>query len=411
MQLDGEIYRIQGVDVREICAEFGLPLYVYDAEAIRRQVEKFRSAFSAYDLRIKYAAKALSNINILRFMHRLGTGLDAVSIHEVHLGLRAGFEPGDILFTPNCVGFDEIVAAVELGVAVNLENLPNLREFGRKYGSSVPCCIRLNPHVAVEEDAEKVAEWHRRSKFGIAISQLDELEQVVRDYDIRVNGIHIHSSSVILDADVFIKGAEIVLDVARRFPNVEFIDLGGGINVPFRPGEVTIDIAALARDLKPSFDRFCAEYGRQVQLWLEPGRFLVSDCGTLLVRTNVVKFNGYVDIVGVDSGFNHLLRPKLYDAYHHIINVSNPNGSPRTYTVVGYICESDDFARDREIAEVRAGDVLAIQNAGAYGMSMASNYNMRFRPAEVFVIDGAAKLIRHRETMADLLSTQIDLET
>lgn len=403
-------YKLQGVAITEICREFGTPLYLYDTEKISRQIALFREAFSGIDLKIKYAAKALTNLNILRFMQSKGTGLDTVSVQEIHMGLKAGFQPQEILFTPNCVAFSEIKEAVEMGTAINIENIPNLEKFGKEYGHRVPCCIRLNPFIASEQDSEKVKQWHDQSKFGIAINQLEEVHKVTEKYNIHINGIHIHSSSVIMSPEVFLKGAETVFNIARQFKALEYIDFGGGIKVAHKPDDPVIDVMELGSKLRPVFKKFCHEYGRKLQLWFEPGRFLVSDSGYLLARAVLVKSNGAKYFVGVDSGFNHLIRPMMYGAYHDIINISNPGGEEKTYTVVGNICEIDNFGVDRTLNEVREGDIIAIKNAGAYGFSMASNYNSRFKPAEVMIIHGKAKLIRKRDTLVDLLKNQVGID-
>ncbi len=410
MKLSDGAWSIQGVNLLDACRRFGTPLYVYDAEVIARQVARFRRAFEGLDPRILYAVKALSNLAILRLMRRLGTGLDTVSIGEVHMGLRAGFEPAEIQFTPNCEAFEEVEEAVGLGVGINLESLPSLERFGRRFGGRVGCSIRLNPHVAAERNAEKVADWFASTKFGMALSQLDAAQELARRHGVRIDGIHIHSSSQILDAEVFRRGAEVVFEVARRFERVQRIDFGGGIRVPTRAGEEVIDIDELGRCLKGPYEALCADLGRRIELLFEPGRFLVSECGSLLVGVNLVKSNGVKDFVGVDSGFNHLVRPKLYDAWHEIQNLSNPGGERRRYTVVGTMCEVDELGRDRDLEEVRPGDVLAIRNAGAYGYSMASNYNARPRPAEVLILDGEPRLIRRRETLEDLLRGQVEIE-
>lgn len=407
MELVNNEYMISGVSVSELVERFGTPLYVYDAQILHKQYHKLYNAFPGVKVKLNYACKALPNPTIMREFKELGSGLDAVSIQEVMLALKAGFDPENILYTPNCVSLEEIKMAVELKVRINIDNLSILEQFGNLYGSSVPVCIRLNPHIMAGGNAH-ISVGHIDSKFGISIHQVRHIKRIVENYQIEVEGLHMHTGSDILDADVFLTGAELLFDAANEFPNLQYMDFGSGFKVAYKPDEVVTDIEIIGAKIAKRFKAFCKSYGRELELWFEPGKFLVSEAGYFLAKTNVVKQTTSTTFVGVDSGFNHLMRPKLYDAYHHILNLSNPNGNPRIYSVVGYICETDTFAWDRRIAEVREGDILCFLNAGAYSMSMASNYNSRFRPAEVLIKDGKAQLIRRRETFEDLLATWVD---
>jgi diaminopimelate decarboxylase len=338
-------------------------------------------------------------------MKKAGTGVDAVSIEEVHLCLHAGFEPQEIMYTPNCVDFTEIQEAVELGVMINIDNIPMLEHFGTTYGKSIPLCIRLNPHILAGGNA-KISVGHIDSKFGISILQLKHVLKVVEAYDLQVIGLHVHTGSDILDADVFLKGAEILFEAAKEFEDLTFLDFGGGFKVGYKTGDVTTDIMDVGKKVSQAFQVFCEEYGRELEIWFEPGKFLVSECGYLLVTATVVKPTPATTFVGVNSGLNHLIRPMMYDAYHEVINISKLTGPERVYTIVGYICETDTIAADRKLKEVKEGDILAIKNAGAYGFSMSSNYNSRLRPPEILLLKGKAQLIRKRETFEDLLRNQ-----
>ncbi|WP_194775049.1 diaminopimelate decarboxylase [Pararhodonellum marinum] len=401
-------FEIQGVALLDIAKKFGTPLYVYDGQKILDQVALLKQAFNTVDLRIKYATKALSNLNILKLMRKSGAGVDAVSIEEVHLCLHAGYQPEEIMYTPNCVAFDEIQQAVKLGVMINIDNIPMLEHFGTYYGQEIPICIRLNPHILAGGNA-KISVGHIDSKFGISVLQLKHVLKIVEAYQLNVTGLHIHTGSDILDATVFLKGAEIVFDAAREFKDLQFLDFGGGFKVGYKPGDVTTDIMDVGQKVSEAFKAFCEEYGRNLELWFEPGKFLVSEAGYLLVKANVVKSTPASTFVGVDSGLNHLIRPMMYDAYHGVVNLSQTEGPERVYTIVGYICETDTIAADRKLKEIKEGDVLAIKNAGAYGFSMSSNYNSRLRPAEVLVLDGKAHLIRERESFEDILRHQVDI--
>lgn len=409
MKLSKGRYQVDGVDLLDVAEEYGTPLYVYDASKIVSKYHQLKDAFKGVDVKIKYACKALTNINILKLLLKEGSGLDTVSIQEAKIGLKAGFDAKDILFTPNSVGFDEIMEAVELGLTINIDELSILEQFGDTYGNSVPCCIRLNPHIMAGGNSH-ISVGHIDSKFGISIHQVPHIQRIVKNYNIKVNGLHMHTGSDILDADVFLRGADLLYEAAREFKDLEFMDFGSGFKVKYKEGDVTTDIEDIGKKISKSFKSFCKSYGRDLELWFEPGKFLVSESGYFLVKVNVVKQTTSTVFAGVNSGQNHLLRPMLYDAYHHITNLSHTKGSQRIYSVVGYICESDTLGYDRKLHEVKRGDVLAISNAGAYAFSMSSNYNSRLRPAEVLIHNGEAKLIRKREELDDLLKNQVELE-
>lgn len=409
MELSNGNYQIDGVSLLDLCKEYGTPLYVYDANIIERQYNRLINAFGNIKVDIHYACKALNNINVLKFVKKLGGSLDTVSIQEVQIGLKAGFAPKDILYTPNCVSIDEIKAAVELGVNINIDNLSILEQFGNIYRNTYPVCVRINPHIMAGGN-QKISTGHIDSKFGISIYQLRHLERVVKSTKLKVVGLHMHTGSDILDAEVFLRGADILFDAAQNFKDLEYLDFGSGFKVKYHENDNTTNIEDLGEKISESFKAFCKDYGKELTLVFEPGKFIVSECGYLLVKTNVIKQTTATVFAGVDSGQNHLIRPMMYDAYHHITNISNPSGTERIYTVVGYICETDTFGWDRKLNEVREGDILALHNAGAYGHTMSSNYNSRFRPAEVLIYNGKANLIRRRETLEDLLSTQIEVE-
>lgn len=388
--------------------QFGTPVYIYEAEKIAEQYKKLTSAFTETNARFFYACKALTNINILKYVEKLGANIDCVSIHEVRIAIKAGFAPDRIMFTPNCVDFEEIEAGKDLGVHINIDNIPMLEKFGNKYGSSYPICIRLNPHIMAGGNY-KISTGHIDSKFGISIHQLRHVERVVDSTKLNVVGLHMHTGSEIKDINVFIQGLDVMLDIAKRFPNLEFIDLGSGFKVPYKSEDMETDVNELGARVSKIFNEYEKEIGRSLEVWFEPGKYLVSECGYFVVKANVIKTTTATVFVGVDSGFNHLIRPMFYDAYHYIQNISNPTGPERIYTVVGNICETDTFAWDRKLNEVREDDLLAFSNAGAYGFEMSSNFNSRLKPAEVLFVEGEMHLIRKRDTFDDLLKNQVEV--
>ena len=423
--------KIQGVDLNELAKKLGTPLYAYDAEKIKERINYFKSCYSGINLKVKYAVKSLSNINILKLMKKEGLGIDTVTVQEIHLGLKAGFTPDQIVFTPNIVDFEHIKEAVSLGVSINIENLSNLEKFGKEYGNSVPCCIRLNPNILFEIekrevegidrsninkehynkiDKDRMSVWHNQSKFGISLTQFKELMNIIHEYSITIEGLHIHASHVIMNSEMFMKNAQVMFDLSKHFPHIKYFDFGGGIMVPHKPDDEVVEIDKLGSEFKPFYDKFCEESGKNFEIWFEPGRFLVSEAGYFLAKAEILKTNGSFDFVGVNTGFHHLIRPMMYDAYHEIINISNPNGKLKKYTVVGNLCEIDNIGKDRMLNEVSEGDILMIKNAGAYGFSMASNYNSNFRPAEVLIINGKAKLIRKQESYNDLMKNLLEIE-
>ncbi|MDI3318266.1 diaminopimelate decarboxylase [Pinibacter soli] len=392
----------------QLANQFGTPLYVYHAEKIKEQYNKLNSAFKDVNARFFYACKALSNINVLKYVESIGASLDCVSINEVKLGLKAGFTPDRILFTPNCVDFEEVVEGKELGVHLNIDNISILEKFGTRFGNSYPICIRFNPHI-MGGGNYKISTGHIDSKFGISIHQMRHIERVVKSTKLNVRGIHMHTGSDIKDVNVFLQGLEIMFELATHFPELEFIDLGSGFKVPYQEGDVQTDINLLGKKVAEAFHAYENETGKKIQVWFEPGKFLVSESGYFVVKANVIKQTTATVFVGVNSGFNHLIRPMFYDAYHRIENITNPNGHERIYTVVGNICETDTFAWDRALNEVREGDFLVFYNAGAYGFEMSSNFNSRLKPAEVMVKDGEAILIRKRDVFEDLMKNQIEV--
>ncbi len=410
MVFNDNVYSIGGIPVKELAQEYGTPLYVYDGEKIISQYNRLYNAFEGVDLKIKYACKALTNINILKLLKKRTTaGIDTVSINEVKLALQVGFEPQDIIYTPNCVAFSEVEEAIQLGVRINIDNLNYLEEIGKKYGANQPVCIRINPHIQAGGNAN-IQVGHIGSKFGVSYLQFDDILKVVKKYNVTIEGLHIHTGSDILDSEVFLMGAKVLFDAAHNFPDLKFMDFGSGFKVAYKEDGPVTDIQEVGRKMSEAFQKFCKSYGRDLEIWFEPGKFLVSESGSLVTTCNLIKKTPACSFIGIDTGFNHLIRPMFYDAYHSIVNISNPLGQKKVYDIVGNICETDTFAQDREMHETKTGDIIVFKNAGAYGFEMSSNFNSRLKPAEVLILDGKASLIRRRQVYEDLLRDQIELE-
>jgi diaminopimelate decarboxylase len=390
----------------DVARKFGSPVYIYHAETIAAQYEKLTKAFAEAPATFFYASKALTNLNVLKYIRSIGCNIDCSSVNEVQIAIKAGFEPANILYTSNNIAFEEIEQAAGYGVNINIDSISNLRKFGQKFGHSYPVGIRLRPDIMAGGNL-KISTGHQDSKFGIPIDQLELVQDLVHEHNIFINGLHIHTGSEIQDVEVFMKGIELLYKLSEKFPELRFLDLGGGFKVAYKEGDTGTDINLLGKKITEAHKTFEAKSGRKLELWFEPGKFIVSDCGYFVCRVNVIKTTSAKEFVGVDSGLNHLIRPMFYDAYHRIANLSNPHGKLKPYTIVGNICETDTFATDRMINEIREGDYLVFYNAGAYGFEMASNYNARFKPAEVLIENNEARLIRSRDTLDDLLRNQV----
>ena len=391
-----------------IANQYGTPVYVYHAEKITEQYQKLKQAFQHSPTRFFYASKALTNINILKHLRTLGCDIDCSSINEVKLALHAGYDPLNVLYTSNGIAFSEIEEAVSFGVNVNIDSLSNLEKFGKKYGHSYPVGIRLRPNIMAGGNL-KISTGHEKSKFGIPIEQLDQILALVSQNNIFIQGLHVHTGSEIKDVSVFMKVADIFFDLVPHFPEVSFLDLGGGFKVPYKEEEIGTNVPELGAKVAAFIQKLKETYHRNFEAWFEPGKFIVSECGYFITEVNVMKQSGATVFAGVNSGFNHLIRPMFYDSYHRIENISNPDEAKHPYTIVGNICETDTFAWDRPISEIREGDLLVFYNAGAYGFEMGSNYNSRFKPAQVLVRNGEAHLIGKRDVFEDLLKNQVEL--
>lgn len=399
-------YTIDGVSISEITDKYQCPLYIYSTATIKKQYDTLMAAFRKIpQVKANYACKALTNLNIIKYVNSLGAGIDAVSIEEIRLAIEAGCSPADISYTPSGVSWEEIEEAVQLGVLVNVDNLSTLQKMGERFIKSVDISIRINPDIMAGGNAN-ISVGHEKSKFGIPYIQLDKITELIATYDLNIVGLHMHTGSDILNTDDFVLGARRLLDVGLSLPHLSHINFGSGFKVRYKENDLYTDMEKVGEKMATILHAFYKEYGREIGCVFEPGKYLVSESGFFVTKVNAIKHTPRTSFVHLDSGLNHLIRPMFYGSYHHITNLSNPEGEEQIYDVVGYICETDTFAKDRPLPEVREGDLIAFHNAGAYCYSMASNYNSRLRPAEVIVHEGKAHLARERETFVDLTRGQ-----
>ncbi|MDT0630983.1 diaminopimelate decarboxylase [Rubrivirga litoralis] len=389
--------------LREAAERFGTPTYVYAEATVHERCRALRDALDGLPTRLLYALKANPTPALLRVIADEGFGFDAVSLGEVALLRALGVDASRILFTTTSTTDAELDAAAEAGVLPNLDDAERVAAFGDRHpGAEV--CVRFNPGVGAGHHRHVVT-GGAASKFGVALGQAEAVAEAAARRGLRVVGVHQHVGSGVRSAAELWPAVDALLGVVGHFPDLRFVDGGGGMGVAYRPGEAGFEPAALRDHVaRPALDRLARAGRGDVDVWFEPGRYLVAEAGVLLTRVHTLKDTGERVFAGTDSGFNHLLRPALYDAYHALVNLSNPGGPPRPYDVAGNVCESGDlFARGREVPEIRRGDLLAVLDAGAYGASMGSTYNLRPPPATVVLRpDGTLDLVRPRRTPEDV---------
>ena len=394
--------------LKEAALKFGTPIYLYDLKIIENQFDKLNKELSVLEnYKIHFAAKSLSNISILKFIKNMGAGLDAVSIEEVMIGLKCGFNKDKILYTPNGVSFEEIKQVFKLGVKINLDSIESVKDFVNQFGNR-SITVRINPGIYAGGN-DNVSVGHSESKFGIPEERINELLDMEKKGRVKITGLHIHTGSDITKNNQFKEGIMKIFSIARDFRNIESIDLGGGIKIPYFKDDTSTNLNDYVKEVSKELKKFESEFNKKLKLIFEPGKFLVSDCGFFITKVNYIKSTKTKDFLQVDSGFNHLLRPTLYGSHHEIINLSNPAGKKKEYDVVGYICEKDTFAEKRKMSETSIGDLICFKNAGAYGFNMSSNYNSRLKPAEVCIYNNKILKIREAQSLKDLLIGQIDI--
>jgi len=417
---DNKLY-IGGISVDELASNYGSPLYVYDESIIHEKIKIFKEAFTEIDnLKIYYAVKANSNINILKIFKNENIGFDAVSPEEVELALRIGYKKDDILFSGNNLTKNEMRKIYESGIIVNLDSLSQIETFGQlvkelKFKEKVPVSIRINPDVGGRNHPETIT-GGPNSKFGIYYDKVSDALKLAEKNNLVIEQINSHIGSGILEADMYMLAFNMVLETAEKIPGLKQINLGGGFGVKYHPKEKSMDFTLLGKEVNAVWRDFCSDYGSVPVLSFEPGRFLIAEAGYLLAEVTSFNATPTYHFVGINTGFNHLIRPMAYGSYHPIYNGSNVagDGSIDSVIIAGNLCESKDIftvkkgvLEPRDMHTFNIGDIVVIAVTGAYGYSMASNYNLRTKPPEVLINNGKAVLIRERETLDYLLKGQI----
>ncbi|MFC1691407.1 diaminopimelate decarboxylase [Nanoarchaeota archaeon] len=412
MQIKSNKLILGGVSAEQLIKDFGSPLYVYEGDVIRDRINQLKSCIKWPKTDLHYACKANTNIHIMKILRKEGSYIDAVSPGEVQLALESSYDSKHILFTGNNASDEDLNFCIKNHVLVNLGSINQIHRYGKlakNKKTAKKVSIRINPDVGAGHHGHCIT-GGPDSKFGVYYNEIEEAQKTAKKYGLEIIGIHSHIGSGILDTETWLMAMDVVLGVAKKVKGLSFIDFGGGIGVPYKPEEKSLNLNEFGKAVTKKFSEFCKEYGKDLRLKLEPGRFLVCESGYLLCTVTNTKKTPAHKFAGTDTGFNHLVRPAMYGSYHEIYNASNSKGAKEKIVIAGNICESGDiFTQDehgpvgRSLPKIKEGDILAIANAGAYGYSMASNYNTRPLPAEVLVSKGKARVIRKRQKVEDLM--------
>ena len=394
---------------RELIEKYGSPLYVYNESILRQRCREMVSLVSYPNFTVNYSCKANTNLELLKIIHEEGLHADAISPGEVHILLNAGYRPNEIFYISNNISREEMLYVIQQGILISVDSLSQLKQLGEiNPGGRV--AVRLNPGIGVGHH-KKVITAGEDTKFGINLEYIPEIKDIAKEYNLKIIGVNQHLGSLFMDGDIFIEGAKLLLSAAKEFSHLEFIDIGGGFGVPYykQDNEPRLELKEFGRKLSLVLETWAQSYGKKVEFKIEPGRYIVAECGVVLGTVHAKKQNNQTTYVGTDIGFNILARPMLYGSHHDIEvyknNLDSNSNSLEKVTIVGNICESGDIiAQDRLLPKIEEGDILGVMDAGAYGYSMSSNYNNRLRPAEVLIkSDGSHILIRRRETLDDLM--------
>ncbi|MFQ6020519.1 MAG: diaminopimelate decarboxylase [Candidatus Aenigmatarchaeota archaeon] len=412
MNFDNGNFLFEDVGFREFVDEFETPLYVYEKSKIVERFSEVAEAVIYEPKKLLYACKANANPHIMKVLKEAGChGIDVASPGEIEFSKLAGFNSKEMFFTSNSASQKDLEIVGAENINFNADSLEQIETYASLEERLNGISVRINPGIGAGHH-EYVITGDEKSKFGIPYTQVNEIIQTAKDCELEIVGLHMHIGSRFLTSEPFLKASKSLLRTAENFPDLEYVNFGGGVGIPYGPNENEIDLNNFGVGLSEIFEQWCENYGRDLDLILENGRYYVADSGSLLTMVTDRKLTPCYTFIGTDTGFNHLIRPVLYGAYHEIVNLSNPYGEKEEVLITGNVCESGDvFTRDkngikeREIPKPRKDDILAILNAGAYGFSMSSNYNSRLRPAEVLIDKEKSTLIRRRETYKDIART------
>ncbi len=402
MEVKNNELHFDGVGAQSLADKYGTPLYVYEAETIRKRLNELQTAIHYPHLKVHYAAKTNSNLAILRLLRNEGVDVETVSEGSVMLALKAGFKPNQIIYTANGIKEEELKFLIDQKIWVNLDSLSQVETWGKlNPGSNIG--IRLNLGIGAGSHRH-LKTGGSKSKFGIHMSHIRDVKSLARKYNLRITGLHQHIGTTILGARKFVKAAKALLQIADQFADVEIINFGGGFGIPYKETDAHLDLKELGTQIDKLLSHYAAAHRKEPTVVIEPGRYLLANAGTLLAMVTDVKTNPERTFVSLDTGMGHLVRPAMYGSYHKIINASRVKGKNQTVTVVGNLCESGDtLGEDRLINKPKEGDLLAILDAGAHGFVMSSFYNARLRPAEILIDGGKPRLIRRRQTLEEAL--------
>jgi len=404
----------KGLDPSELLSQFGSPLYIYNEDILRRKCRDMKNLVNYKDFTVSFSSKANSNLAVLQIVRSEGLKIDAMSPGEAAIGLKAGFKPEDILYICNNISAREMKSVAEYGITIGVDSVSQLRNWGKiSPGSKV--FVRFNPGVGIGHN-EKVITGGENTKFGIDASDADEVLRITKELGLKLIGINQHVGSLFMEGNVFVEGARNLIETAKKFDDLEYINLGGGFGIPYKKqsGEKPIDLKKMGEMTYALIKQLNRELGRELKYIIEPGRYIAAECGVILGEVNTVKTSGGNKYIGTDIGFNILARPVMYDAHHdvEIYRKSYENSERQeVVNIVGNICESGDvIAHERLLPEIFEDDIIAILDAGAYGHVMSSNYNFRLRPAEVLIrSNGEAVIVRERDEITEILSKYISI--
>ena len=405
----------EGQDPVALAEKYGTPLYVTNERILRQRCRDLKHLVTYPNFVVAYSAKANCGLAFLQVVRSEGLEVDAMSPGEIYMEKKAGFHADQIFYICNNVSAEEMEYAVKEGVVVSVDSLSQLEQFGQ-IAPGHEVAVRFNPGVGAGHH-EKVVTAGKKTKFGIEPKYVPQVKELLEKYDLKLIGINQHIGSLFMTGEAFVASIAALFEIAKQFKGLRFVDMGGGFGIPYKKefDEAPLDLKELGQTIDKALYKFAEEYGEQITLRIEPGRYISAESNVILSTVHSVKHNHDKKFVGCDCGFNVLQRPIMYDSYHGVEvyrGTEEPSEQTETVTIVGNICESGDIlAKDRELPEIRKGDVLGILDAGAYGFTMASNYNNRLRPAEIMIREnGQVVLTREREVLEDLMRHVIPLE-